>query len=75
MSSNPEPKSAAVVRQVRFSRGQYILIEERAKKMGIPVSTYIRLVALNAAGSNVALAELNRVAAKLLEGTAQRESA
>jgi hypothetical protein len=67
--------SAAVVRQVRFSRGQYALVEAKAQALGLPVSTFVRLVALNAAGSNAALAQLNRVAARLLEGTAQRESA
>jgi len=68
-------QSTAVVRQVRFSRGQYALIEAKAQALGLPVSTFIRLVALNASGSNAALSQLNKVAAKLLDGTAQRESA
>lgn len=44
----------AVVRQVRFPPGQYAVVAARARALGMPVSSFVRLAALTASGSVVA---------------------
>jgi hypothetical protein len=44
----------AVVRQVRFPPGQYAVVAARARALGMPVSSFVRLAALSASGSRIA---------------------
>lgn len=43
-------KVKSVTRQVRFSSDQLKLVEARAEEMRLPVSTFMRLATLSAAG-------------------------
>ena len=58
-------KSNHEIRQVRFTSQQYRLVVARAAELGLPVSTFIKLVTLKATGSLAASEKIAELETRL----------